>query len=135
MPSKLTEQDFRELLAYKNFQFRGRDQSGIDCFGFFLECCKRMGQEIPDYAYDENNAGKLLLREYHKYFKKVDKPIPGDAILFKTPLIHIGIYIGEGRFIHCGRTEGAKTDSLKEKPWCDSILGYFRYLDNGETNI
>ncbi len=134
MPSKLTEQDFKELLKYKHFQFRGREKGGIDCFGFFLECCKRMGQEVPDYAYDEKNAGRLLLREYHKYFKKVEKPIPGDAILFKTDVIHIGVYIGEGRFLHLSRTDGAVTTSLKSKPWCDSVRGYFRYL-NGESNI
>jgi cell wall-associated NlpC family hydrolase len=135
MPSKLTEQDFRELLAYKNFQFRGREKGGIDCFGFFLECCKRMGQEVPDYVYDEKNAGKLWLREYHKYFKKVDKPVPGDVILLKSEIIHIGIYIGNKQFLHFRRDIGVKVDRIYEKPWCDQIHGYFRYLNDGESNI
>ena len=120
--------DIQELLRYKNFKFRGRDKEGIDCFGFFLDCCKRMGMEVPDYVYNEKNAVRLLLKEYPRYFVKVERPTWGDAILFRSKVIHIGIYIGDGQFLHFRKDIGAKVDRIYEKPWCDQIHGYFRYL-------
>ena len=120
--------DLKEVLRYKNFKWRGRDKEGIDCFGFFLDCCKRMGMEVPDYVYNEKNAVRLLLKEYPRYFVKVERPTRGDAILFRSKVIHIGIYIGNGQFIHFRKDIGAKVDYLHQKPWADQIYGYFRYL-------
>ena len=120
--------DLKEVLRYKNFKWRGRDKEGIDCFGFFLDCCKRMGMEVPDYVYNEKNAAKLLLKEYHKFFMRVDIPHIGDAILFRGNPLHIGIYVGEKRFIHFRKDMGAKVDNLYQKPWADQVYGYFRYV-------
>lgn len=121
--------DLQDLLKFKDFKFRGREKEGIDCFGFFLKCSKILGKSIPDYFYNEKNAARLLLKEYHKYFKKVDKPQYGDAILLHGDEIHIGVYLGNDRFIHLCREFGARIDYLHQKPWVDQIYGYFRYIE------
>jgi hypothetical protein len=95
-----------------------------------------MGQEVPDYVYTEQNAAKLLLKEYHKYFKEVESPILGDAILFHSDVIHIGVYLGNGQFIQFHKDYGARVDYLHQSPWFEQIRGYFRYIGkDGQDNI
>ena len=124
----MEEKDLQELLKFKDFKFRGRNKGGIDCFGFFLECCKRMGMDVPDYVYTEQNAAKLLLREYHKYFERVDSPLVGDAILFHSEIIHIGIYLGNGQFVHFRKEDGARVDYLYHGPRFGQVRGFFHYI-------
>lgn len=94
---------------------RGRDYEGgnVDCFGIFLLFASEMGFAIPDYEYEEDwykNGKERIIDGYPKYAEKIKRKDlePGNVILFRMSLDvvnHIGVYLGEGKFITC--TQGA----------------------------
>jgi len=68
------------------------------------------------------NAAGLRLAGSAAEMAKLGRPVngeglrPGDLVFFNTrnkPRSHVGIYIGDGRFIHAPTTNGkVRTDSL-----------------------
>ena len=74
---------------------------GFDCSGFTRHVYERsLGLVLPRTAWDQARAAELLpvaLADLQ----------PGDLVFFNTlqrPHSHVGIYVGEGRFIHAPRT-------------------------------
>ncbi|HET7839069.1 MAG TPA: NlpC/P60 family protein, partial [Rectinemataceae bacterium] len=62
---------------------------------------------------------------------------PGDLVFFDTdgPLAHVGIYAGEGRFIHAaseGQTRGVMESSLSEPSWTRAYAGAGRLIPPAE---
>ena len=77
---------------------------GFDCSGFTRHIFDlSLGLPLPRSADEQASAGGLM---------KVDRDelLPGDLVFFNTQrrqYSHVGIYVGEGRFIHAPRS-GAK---------------------------
>ncbi len=65
---------------------------------------------------------------------KADKPprdrlAPGDLVLFGQPTFHVGIYVGEGRFVHAPSTGGTvRLDRLDGPYWGRQYQGARRVL-------
>lgn len=86
-------------------------QSGMDCYGLAIEVEKRMGHELPDLS--EIKAKGRNIADCEKKclqlvkVKVVDEPSEEGDILFlkdtSGALNHIGVYLGDGRFIHCNK--------------------------------
>ena len=98
----------------------GRDiTSGLDCFGLAIEVEKRFGHKLIDLDEFKNTDKKIqdFEKDYLKLvkLKKTDTAeTPGDLILFRDKsniMSHIGVYLGEGIFIHSPNTF-VKTDKL-----------------------
>lgn len=84
---------------------------GFDCYGLAIEVSKRFGHTIPDldgaigmdcdFLHYEKEAS------HNMNVKEIAYPeTEGDIILFKDTkgfYHHIGIYLGDGRFIHCNK--------------------------------
>lgn len=64
----------------------------FDCSGFVYWTFNHAGYKIP----------RLTAREYAKYGQSVSSPHPGDIVTFQfgNHVSHIGIYLGDNRFIH-----------------------------------
>jgi cell wall-associated NlpC family hydrolase len=83
------------------------------------------------YVYHE--AAKITLpRKSHDQVQigKAISPIdlqPGDLIYFTVPKsssFHVGLYVGEGRFIHAPSVDDAvRSDSLGDASWRERFLG------------
>lgn len=79
-------------------------EHGFDCSGFTRHIFDvSLGLPLPRSADEQASAGGLV---------KVGREdlLPGDLVFFNTqrrPFSHVGIYVGEGRFIHAPRS-GAK---------------------------
>lgn len=59
-----------------------------------------------------------------------DRLAPGDLVLFGQPTFHIGIYVGEGRFVHAPSTGGTvRLDRLDGPYWGRHYDGARRLLD------
>lgn len=75
----------------------GTHPKGFDCSGYTQYIYKKEGVSIPRTAYAQSKVGKEVSRFRLK---------KGDLLFFltdksrKIPVTHVGIYIGDGKFIH-----------------------------------
>jgi cell wall-associated NlpC family hydrolase len=94
---------------------------GFDCSGFTRHIFEMsLGLVLPRRADDQASAPGLLqiAREDLK---------PGDLVFFNTlkrTFSHVGIYIGEGKFIHSPRTGGAvRVEDMRFAYWNTRFTG------------
>ncbi|MBQ7113804.1 MAG: C40 family peptidase [Clostridia bacterium] len=66
-------------------------ETGFDCSGFTQYVFKRAGITIPRVSRDQAKAGMAVPYSQMR---------PGDLVCFNSPVSHVGIYIGGGKFIH-----------------------------------
>ena len=70
-------------------------EAGFDCSGFVQYVVKQaLGIMLPRSSFDQVKSGRAIEREDLQ---------PGDLVFFNTmraPNSHVGIYVGENRFIH-----------------------------------
>ncbi len=105
----------------------------------------RWGGNTPEGGFDCSglvgyvflDAARLYLprttREIAKFDADVpprDRLAPGDLVLFGKPTFHVGIYVGEGRFVHAPSTGGTvRLDRLDNPYWVRQYTGARRVLD------
>ena len=101
----------------------------FDCSGFVCYCYKKVyGIELKRSAraqgYDE---------EYEK-IETIEELIPGDMVFFNTNKHdndlsdHSGIYLGEGKFIHCSSTKGKVIISTLEEGYYNKVFSWGRRI-------
>lgn len=117
------------------FGAKNPDEGKSDCSGFTQHVFKKAGYNIAGYTEgvwtDENLAN----------VSKQDLQI-GDLVLFKNTydsgykdgVSHIGIYSGNGKFIHCG-SDGVHEESLYTNYWINHYLGAKRVSGDKSGNI
>ncbi|HEY3182529.1 MAG TPA: C40 family peptidase [Gaiellaceae bacterium] len=64
--------------------------TGFDCSGFVRFVYAHFGIELPHYSAAQFHLGRKVRR---------DELEPGDLVFFSR-LGHVGLYVGDGRFIH-----------------------------------
>jgi len=72
----------------------GASPGGFDCSGLVMYVFAQMGVSLPHNAAAQYGAGVPVSR---------DQLEPGDLVFFDG-LGHVGIYIGNGQFIHAPHT-------------------------------
>ncbi|WP_374404392.1 C40 family peptidase [Niveibacterium sp.] len=90
-------------LVDTGYRFGGRNpEAGLDCSGMVSYVMEQVaGVKLP------HNAAQIAARARPIERNQIR---PGDLVFFNTmkrPYSHMGIYIGEGRFIHAPSTSGA----------------------------
>jgi len=110
----------RTALAFRGvpYRFGGRSaRSGFDCSGLVQAVCGKWGIYLPRVAGAQFTRGKAV---------KPAELRPGDLVFFqgtyKRGLSHVGIFIGEGKFVHAaGQGKGVRisalADSYFQKHW------------------
>jgi len=90
----------------------GTQPKGFDCSGYTQYLYKKEGVSIPRTAYEQSKVGK----EVSRYDLK-----KGDLLFFLTdksrgiPVTHVGMYIGDGKFIHAAsKRQGIIISSLEK---------------------
>ncbi|MBN8476733.1 C40 family peptidase [Sulfuritalea sp.] len=97
-------------LIETGYRFGGKNpEAGLDCSG------------MVSYVFEK--AGDMQLRGSAAELARKGKPVaaeklrPGDLVFFNTrnkPRSHVGIYIGDDRFVHAPNSRGkVRTESLK----------------------
>lgn len=119
--------DPRQLLA--DFALKLRDiryrrggrvpSTGFDCSGFVhYVFAHALGVDLPENSASQFNAGIKVSR---------DEMRTGDLVFFHTRgkhVSHVGIYLGEGRFIHSPATgERVRVNRLDEQYWAHRFAG------------
>jgi NlpC/P60 family len=95
--------------------------SGFDCSGFTRHIFeKSLGLVLPRRADEQANAGGLIsIRR--------DELKPGDLVFFNTlrrTFSHVGIYVGDGKFIHSPRAGGSvRVEDMRMSYWQNRFTG------------
>lgn len=92
------------------YVYGGSTPSGFDCSGFTMYCYGKAGVSLTHNAQAQYNQTRSVST---KDMKK------GDLVFFggsTGSITHVGIYVGDGKYIHSPRTgESVRTDSLSDR--------------------
>lgn len=93
--------DYAKQFVGVPYVYGGTSPNGFDCSGFTYYVFKKFGITLPRTAQECAGAGTKVSRENIK---------PGDILLFDRDndyrIGHVGIYIGNGKFIHASSSKG-----------------------------
>jgi hypothetical protein len=107
-------------------------ETGFDCSGFTRHVFEAsLGRVLPHRADEQANAPELA---------KVDRKDlkPGDLVFFDTmrrTFSHVGIYLGDGKFIHSPRTgETVRIEDINISYWARHFTGARRVPELADAN-
>src|SRR4051812_2102803 len=99
-------------------------QTGFDCSGLTQYAYHQAGIDIPRVGEDQFHAGSAVDRTHLR---------AGDLVFFQDPsgyIHHVGMYVGEGKFIHAPHTgDVVKISSLDEPYFKQQFAGGRRYAE------
>jgi cell wall-associated NlpC family hydrolase len=107
------------------YRLGGSGRNGIDCAGLVRAAYDGLGLVLPRTAAGQFHQGvEISLGELQ----------PGDLIFFrdtyKRGISHVGIYIGEGKFIHAASTKrGVVVTSLSRPYYLSRFAGARRLVE------
>ena len=129
-PWKTNEERYMLVKVAKSFmgapyRYGGESLRGLDCSAFVKKVYDIFDAPLPRIARDQYKAGPRISREELSV---------GDLVFFKTKRYakyptHVGIYIGEGNFIHSSSAHariGVTIDSLQTDFYNRAYIGATR---------
>ena len=117
-----------DLLGVR-FVTHGRSISeGFDCYGLAIEVSRRLGHKLDDLWYKKSDAETFSMnaeKQIELLSGKVeltDEQSLGNLIVFsdsKGRMVHIGVILDEGRFIHAeiGGVRVTELEDYYRKEW------------------
>ena len=112
------------------YRWGGTDGNGFDCSGLIQYAYREQGIVLPRRSVDQARAGAEVPRE-------VAALLPGDILTFVTTagsaISHVGLYVGEGQFIHSA-TGGVQVSVLSPSDpygrwWWERWVGARRVVE------
>ena len=105
-----TSQLSAEAKKYIGIKYRsaGTTTSGFDCSGYVQYVYKQLGVSLPRTSSSMYGTGTAV---------KQNELIPGDLVFFNTSgkgVSHVGIYIGQGQFIHSSSSKGVSMAKIND---------------------
>ena len=100
----------------------GSGPAGFDCSGFVQYVFRQHGITLPRTSKEQYAAGKSVKKSELK---------PGDLVFFATDYTtvnHLGIYVGDGQFIHASSSKGITITSMSNSYWQTRYYGARRVL-------
>lgn len=110
----------RTAMAHRGVRYRfgGTSRGGFDCSGFTRYVYAKYGVALPHSSKSQFNRGTAVSKSELK---------PGDLVFFHTNrsgISHVGIYIGENKFVHASNTRrGVTVDSLSSAYYSSRYRG------------
>ncbi len=106
-------------------------RSGFDCSGFVRYVYQEtLGTVLPHNAAQQAREGEKIPESQLK---------PGDLVFFNTlrrAFSHVGIYIGDGQFIHAPRSgQTVRVESLDSPYWAKRFDGARRIMTSPQTEV
>jgi cell wall-associated NlpC family hydrolase len=108
------------------------EETGFDCSGFTRHVFERtLGLVLPRRADEQAKADGLQTVNR-------DELKPGDLVFFNTlrrTFSHVGIYVGDGKFIHAPRTgQNVRVEDMREAYWTRRFTGARRVPGMNDGN-
>ncbi len=99
-------------------------REGLDCSGLVQFVYRQVGEDLPHNALAMSRLGRAVAEDHLH---------PGDLVFFDTlgrPYSHVGIYLGDGRFIHAASAgvEHVMISRLANPYWQQHFDGARRLL-------
>lgn len=117
---KLVEEAKKHL--GKKYVWGATGPNTFDCSGLTMYCHKKLGISIPRTSLEQSRKGQSVSKS---------KLQLGDLVFFKTtsaPVGHVGMYIGDGKFIHAPNPRTVvKIDSLSSSYYSSRYVNARRY--------
>lgn len=116
----------RVIAKYMSVPYRsgGTGKLGLDCSGFVYVVYRDYdGTRLP-----------LTVRSIYRLDNRVEYEDVsyGDLVFFKIDkrrVSHVGIYLGEGKFVHASESRGVTIDDLVDDYWAERYAGARRVKD------
>jgi cell wall-associated NlpC family hydrolase len=88
-------------------------KKGFDCSGLIKYIMTALNLEVPRTAKQQSVVGLAIARD-------TSRLLPGDLVTFgkgtRGSVSHIGIYVGDGRFVHASSVAGRVVESKIDRP-------------------
>jgi len=101
----------------------GATPQGFDCSGPVMWLWANHGVALPHFAASQFHMGPFITKAELR---------PGDLVYFNPKggrVSHIGIYVGEGRFVHAPSRGGTvRLDTLRSDYWTKYFVAAKRVL-------
>lgn len=127
--SAATRDLIEELIGYAYtwlgtpYVYGGSSYSGTDCSGFTMRCFGAVGYSLSHGARDQYRRATPVTTAQRDV---------GDLVFFSGPgsdlIEHVGIYLGNGRFIHASTSRGVTIDSVYGPYFSDYYYGAARLI-------
>ena len=106
---KLLEQQFKKYDHVK-YRYAGRSEKGFDCSGFVGIVFQNLFEiKLPRSSRDMIGVGEEISKDQLQI---------GDLVIFKPPgYSHVGIYLGDGVFMHSSTQLGVTKSSIDSTYW------------------
>jgi cell wall-associated NlpC family hydrolase len=104
------------------YAFGGTSAYGFDCSGYVQHVFAMMGMHLP----------RTADAQYDVAHRIVGAPQAGDLVFFHTyaaGVSHVGIALGNGRFVHASSSHGVTVSSLSDSYWGPRYLGAKRVVN------
>jgi len=106
---EILEQQFKKY-DHVGYRYGGRSENGFDCSGFVSTVFNNLFEiKLPRSSRDMLKVGEVIPKEEMQV---------GDLVIFKPPgYSHVGIYLGDGVFMHSSTKEGITKSSIDSTYW------------------
>jgi len=104
-------------LLGRPYRFGAAGGRAFDCSGFVQSVFGNVGVDLPHSAREQFDHGDVVRR---------GELVPGDLVFFRTyrrGASHVGIYMGEDKFIHAASRFGVRISSLNSDYYSARYLG------------
>ena len=113
----------------KPYRYGGDSRDGFDCSGLTRFVHAQQSIALPRTARLQRAATRSLQR---------DQLVAGDLVFFRIisrSVDHVGIYVGDGRFVHAPRAGSNVTIATLAEPWfLKHFAGGGRYWDTAAAH-
>jgi cell wall-associated NlpC family hydrolase len=115
----------------RRYIFGGTTPAGFDCSGFLKYLMRAAGYELPRTAAEQARAGREVPRDPSQLR-------PGDLLTFGRGgrVTHVGMYIGNGRFIHASTGSHRIVEAQLDRPASSLVRAWYgvrRFLADDDT--
>jgi cell wall-associated NlpC family hydrolase len=115
----------------RRYIFGGTTPAGFDCSGFLKYLMRASGYELPRTAAEQAQAGREVPRDPSQLR-------PGDILTFGRGgrVTHVGMYVGNGRFIHASTGSHQIVEAQLDRPTSSLVRAWYgvrRLLADDDT--
>lgn len=92
------------------YRYGGTDANGLDCSALVQRAYREAGQTVPRTTRQQARAAT----------RRNGSPTPGDVVFFAingNEIDHVGVYIGDGRFVHAPSSRGQVRIERLDNPY------------------